>query len=107
MCFGHNAIAQSQQTTQNTRSITPQQFEKWVQMTAENFMIQINKTISVTDAQKQAIRKDLNSIENPSSRLDLDAMSGLTIAKEAFQMISRNLSQSQLNQLTFFNPIKS
>ncbi len=107
MSIGNTAIAQSQQASQSTRSITPQQYQKWVKMTAENFMVQINNTLSVSEDQKSAIRKDLNSIENPSARLDLSEMNGLIIAKEAFRLISQRLSPSQLDQLSFFNPLKS
>lgn len=104
MLMGHNAFSQINQTT---RSITPQQYSKWVKMTADNFMVTVNREVTVSDDQRKAIQKDLVKAANDTARPDLTAITGIMIAREAFKMISQNLSQSQLDKLTFFDPIKS
>lgn len=104
--ISHDVFCQIQQDQQKTRSITPQQYHKWVNMTVENFMVTVNNTIDVTESQRNAIRKDAVRVKDSSTRPDLSRVDGLIIAKEAFKMISQNLTQVQVDKLEYFNPLK-
>jgi len=76
-------------------------------MTADNFMVTINKTINVTTDQKNAIRKDLVRVRASNNRPDLSNITGFIVAKEAFKMISKNLTPAQLDKLSIFNPLNA
>lgn len=103
----NNIIAQAQNNAE-TISITPVQYERWVQNSGKNLMSIVNSIVDLSDDQKTKIINDFrNMSDSPNARPDLNAINGRIIARESFKMISNRLTQAQNDQLTIFNTIKN